>query len=428
MQIVSIYTIVFESDKRYYVYNSRINFFSEIGEELYLALKNSDLSSLSEDDICELKEKEIVVDSADKYDFYYSELVKFNAMNNDRSTINLVIAPTTACNFDCPYCFESKRNPKTMTDEVINKIAEFVKSETRCKYVTLTWYGGEPLIAFDKIKRIYEALSQEDMPKIGSQTVITNGYCFTDEIIDFFREKGCESIQITIDGMDDIHNATRCLKGSDKPTLPRILENVDSLVKKLPKTRLNIRVNINKLNYKEFVKVYKFFHEKYPENQQLNVYPGIIREETADKRTLCNTSFRTSERLELYALLRKEGIDTSDFPKREHRGCMMQHSGSYLIGPEGEFYKCWNDIGEADAIIAHIGDNEITNQSRYVKYSVEATPFNNECRECHAFPICDGGCSYHRYRNMFEDCDFDLCTPYKDIEKLKIALLKKVSL
>lgn len=37
--------------------------------------------------------------------------------------------------------------------------------------------------------------------------------------------------------------------------------------------------------------------------------------------------------------------------------------------------------------------------------------------------LCDGGCAYHRYRNMFEDCHYELCSSYKDLETLKYALL-----
>lgn len=41
------------------------------------------------------------------------------------------------------------------------------------------------------------------------------------------------------------------------------------------------------------------------------------------------------------------------------------------------------------------------------------------------FPICDGGCSLYRYRNLFKGCKYEICSPYKDIENLKTALLSK---
>ena len=53
----------------------------------------------------------IIEKEGELYDYFDSELVRFNAEQYDLTVLNLVILPTTACNFDCPYCFESKRNP-----------------------------------------------------------------------------------------------------------------------------------------------------------------------------------------------------------------------------------------------------------------------------------------------------------------------------
>lgn len=420
----SIYTLVFKSEEKYYLYNSRSNFFSEISEPLFTSLDCNDYSQLPQEVIDELKEREIIVEKDCQYDFYYGELLNFNAQNNKRRTLSLVIAPTTACNFACPYCFEPKKNTKTMTDDVIEKLKEFVKTQEDIKSVSITWYGGEPLIAFPVIKKIYKALSEEGMPKIDDQSIITNGYAFNDEIIEYFKEHGCSYIQITIDGVGDKHNRTRCLKGSNAPTFDTIVTNIDKILPSLPNTRVHIRVNIDRNNYLDFVEVYKYFKDKYPDNKNLIVYPGIIRTETEDRRSLCESCFTTSEILELHELLRKEGFDWNDFPKRSQRGCIMHYVAGFVIGPEGEIYKCWNDVGNSEKIVGYIDKSELTNASLYIKCLAQAIPFNDECKNCRVFPICSGGCAYHRYRNMFEGCHFDLCSPYKDVEQLKKALLE----
>ena len=420
---LSIYTLVFTRKGKFYIYNSRSNFFSEISVEMYRAMVSQCWDSLPNEVVEELKKRELICENSSKYDYYYSELIAFNDRNNNRTHMELIIAPTTACNFACPYCFESKNNPMTMDDLTIDALADFVKSQEDVKNLSITWYGGEPLLAFDKMKSIYNKLSSDGMPSILSQALITNGYCFNDEIISFFKEKGCRYIQITIDGLYERHSATRCLKNSSKSTFEPIISNIDKLVSELPETRINIRVNINKNNYKEYISVVNFFKKRYPGNKRISAYPGIIREENIEGNSLCDTSFGTSEMLTLNALLRREGLNTSDFPRKRMRGCMMQSRNSYLIGPIGEIYKCWNDVGNPDAIIGNIKSNELNNPSRYIKYTIRAVPFNSECRDCHAFPICEGGCSYFRYRNMFEGCHFDLCSPYKDKEKLIDALL-----
>lgn len=422
---LSIYSFLFVDNGKFYLYNSHTNFFSEISIDLYNALNVLDLKSIPEDIIQELTEREVLVAEENKYDYFYSELLKFNQRNNNREILNLVIAPTTACNFACPYCFESKEDPQTMSDETITDIAKFVEGFYGSKEISITWYGGEPLIAFETIKKIHSALSKKGLPKIAAQHVVTNGYCFSDDIIDFFKINGCNSIQITIDGLNDMHDKTRRLKNSSRPTFDRIITNIEHIVAELTDTTLQIRVNINKQNYAELVRVFNFFKSKYPNKKNIQIYPGIIREETADKRSLCDASFRSSEMLDLHELIRKEGIDISDFPRKIYKGCMMQQIASFVIGPEGNLYKCWNDITDKTKAIGNVKRNELTNSHTYIKYMTQSIPFSEECKDCHVFPICDGGCSHHRYRNMFENGCFDLCSPYRDKEQLKKALLSK---
>lgn len=424
MLVRSIYSIVFSSSGDFYLYNSQSNFFSKISKELYDVFNTQRWNTLPEEVIAELKRRELICEDKDIYQYYYTQMLAFNAINNDRTSLSLVIAPTTACNFACPYCFESKKNPKTIDEDTINALGEFVKEQKDLKGISITWYGGEPLLAFDKIKSIYERLSAQGMPKITSQAIITNGYCFTDEIIDFFKENGCEYMQITIDGLYGKHSATRCLKNSSESTFEPIIDNIDKLVELLPNTRIIIRVNINKNNYKEFINVANFIKKRYYGNKMISTYPGIIREESEDRRSLCDSSFGDSEMQILRSLLRAEGFDISDFPKKTNKGCMMQNANAHLIGPEGEIYKCWNDVGKSECRIGNIKQKELINTSLYVKYMTQTSSFNSdECKNCHAFPICSGGCSYYRYRNTFEDCHFDVCSPYKNLNNLIKALL-----
>jgi uncharacterized protein len=72
--------------------------------------------------------------------------------------INLTIAPTMDCNFDCYYCYEKWRDKKEgsfMSEETEKEITEFVDfCAVDKKYISVTWYGGEPLLAFDNIGRL----------------------------------------------------------------------------------------------------------------------------------------------------------------------------------------------------------------------------------------------------------------------------------
>ena len=58
------------------------------------------------------------------------------------------------------------------------------------------------------------------------------------------------------------------------------------------------------------------------------------------------------------------------------------------------------------------------------RYTFESTIFNDKrCKDCKLFPICDGGCSWFRYKNVFEGKKYDLCTFLSDDTRLEECLL-----
>ncbi|MDE6097672.1 MAG: SPASM domain-containing protein [Muribaculaceae bacterium] len=423
---LSIYSITFVENGKFYLYNSQTNFFSEISEELYKSLKNRTWQELPESVIEQLISKKIIVNSASKYDYYNLKRLQFNAQKYNTGCLGLVIVPTTACNFACPYCFEPKKDPKTITAPIIDDLQKFIKSFVGAHNIDLTWYGGEPLLAFNQIKDIYRMLTEDGMPEIKAHSIVTNGYLFTEEVIDFFKGKKLGNIQITIDGSKEHHNTTRCLKAGQKPTFDVIINNIELILQHMPETILAIRVNVKKSNLIEYLHLLEYFNKKYPDNKKLNIYPGLIREETPDKKSLTCDCFSSEDVSDLNQLIKEAGYSANIFPKRQHRGCMAQSLNSYIIGPEGELYKCWNDVSNPNMVIGNISSMDTSGSTRLLNFMTESTPFDAKCKICHAFPICDGGCAYYRLRNLKENACFPVCSSFKDIEKLKRALFNGV--
>ena len=255
---LSIYSITFVENGKFYLYNSQTNFFSEISEELYKSLKNRTWQELPESVIEQLISKKIIVNSASKYDYYNLKRLQFNAQKYNTGCLGLVIVPTTACNFACPYCFEPKKDPKTITAPIIDDLQKFIKSFVGAHNIDLTWYGGEPLLAFNQIKDIYRMLTEDGMPEIKAHSIVTNGYLFTEEVIDFFKGKKLGNIQITIDGSKEHHNTTRCLKAGQKPTFDVIINNIELILQHMPETILAIRVNVKKSNLIEYLHLLEY--------------------------------------------------------------------------------------------------------------------------------------------------------------------------
>jgi sulfatase maturation enzyme AslB (radical SAM superfamily) len=104
---------------------------------------------------------------------------------------NLTFIVTDDCNFNCSYCVQ-KKEKKTINNTCIETVVDFfypyLKSGSDDK-VYINFYGGEPLLAYEKIK--HATLLLQDKNKAGNKkiefVITTNGSLLTDETLDFFH-------------------------------------------------------------------------------------------------------------------------------------------------------------------------------------------------------------------------------------------------
>jgi uncharacterized protein len=100
-----------------------------------------------------------------------------------RKTIMLMI--TYQCNLDCVYCYEKgKRSNRSMDIEVAKKIIEqaFIENESICEEIEFDFMGGEPLLEFEKIKKIAEWMWNRNWSKPYILYATTNGTLLNDEM------------------------------------------------------------------------------------------------------------------------------------------------------------------------------------------------------------------------------------------------------
>ena len=124
---LSLYTYLFENNGLYYLYNSQTGLLSTITPEVYEYLYNHDFEDLDQEVCKVLKEKKIIVEDEHLYDYYHLCRQNFLMSIGNNDSLSLVIAPTTGCNFACPYCFEGEKEDKRMSKEVINDLISFIQ-------------------------------------------------------------------------------------------------------------------------------------------------------------------------------------------------------------------------------------------------------------------------------------------------------------
>ena len=327
--------------------------------------------------------------------------------------IGLTICPTMGCNFDCPYCFENHHG-KAMTPEVqddVIALAERMIDADGSKNLSVTWFGGEPLLACDVIESLSErlkALASERGAEYRAG-IITNGYLLTQDVIDMLERCEVKSAQVTIDGMGATHDATRRLANGG-PTFERITTNLREC--KIP-FRVNIRHNVHEGNRAEMDELKEFIDAIAEESgNELFYYPAPVSgSETADERgeqvgLLCGSN-------ESDVSIRR---DASRFSVGRGHYCGAHSIWAVGIDAEGNLQKCWEAVDRPDISFGTAHDWDPTdplasasNPDNLTMYLNTASPVpDEECRECVWLPLCVGGCPHRR---LFGD---RACVAFKD--------------
>jgi uncharacterized protein len=163
--------------------------------------------------------------------------------------------------------------------------------------------------------------------------------------------------------------------------------------------------------------VYLFFKHRYP-YKNLFISPGFIGDTKANgHNTTCE--FDRSSVKDFFKEIVKAGLlEYSLYPKNQIHECAVRSQTDFVIGPKGEIYSCWENIGHEEFIVGQLnrdGIPEIINETAYFRYLADADYLNDDtCLNCFFFPLCDGGCPEKRIRNKHCKAKFDNCMVQKD--------------
>ena len=411
----SRFNLMFRSkDKEILLYNSGSSSFLQFGEESFEILShikenpNMDLSS-KPNLYFQLRLGGFLVENGADDDLV--RILKMNrlASNYASNELNLTIAVSMMCNFNCDYCYEQNRTSLVMSEATAEALVLFIKKHKHLNKINVVWYGGEPLLVFDKVKSLSRKIQGLGLEY--EAQLVTNGYLLTPEIIASFDEMKISHLQITIDGIKETHNRRRYLKcGGD--TYIRIMDNIDSLLSSKWNGRLDLRVNVDKRNSNDFAEVYELIKQLYPKkfNRKVNVYPGFVD----DYARPINSDYFASYDKGQFLVNQSENHGVNPlriFPRMELGGCTMTKKNAYVVGLEGELYKCWRDLGDENAVIGDIHCLTNWNMSLVAEGMVGSSYLNDEfCESCLLFPVCDGGCPKIRMLNNRDRGNRNTCT------------------
>lgn len=335
---------------------------------------------------------EDTVDEVKQIEFYR------NLSKYDKSLLALTLAPTLACNFRCTYCYENHGN-KAMGEKVQDEIINFIKSEIKnIKNLSITWYGGEPLIA----KKIIYSLSEkilalcEENKVVYTSFIITNASLLMDQDILLFKKYNIKRVQVTIDGPKDVHDSRR-ISCDGKSTFDLLISNVNKLINS--GLEVIVRINVDKENINKIKELIFILKDRIDKYSKLKIDFGKVSTLTEVCKSIEKSCFDNEEYADLLLSLTDNiinmGFDINKmniYPQVRYNYCCADYVNSFVIDVDGFIYKCWNHVGVEDKSCGHISEMEKIVSNEYLKW-IQWNPLKNiKCKECKMLPICMGGC------------------------------------
>ena len=406
-----------------FLYNALSNTLFELDEVYYTLLEGwqdsrTGIATGDEAFLSILQEKKVLVGPGEEDKILLAHQYQRQAACFDTSRLGLTICPTLRCNFRCPYCFEqSQLNGATMPQKTMDRLVDFIKGYKDIRHLSVAWYGGEPLLAFDTICTLTGQLRNLGLTyeKAG---LVTNGYLLDEEKINKLNDLMISAIQITLDGPREMHDTRRVLANGG-PTFDRILDNITALFDSDYTGLCSIRVNVDRHNIENYIDLRTALLEQF-NGKNLAVYPGHVQTSQShsyDHACTLDIGEWTGFTFDLFQ--QKGVMPTGGFHPGSNLNslCTATTHHGFVVGPEGELYKCWEDVGKQGMVIGNINLNEpINNPVLRAQYTIGTNAFcDPECLACDVLPICGGGCANKRLRTkQFKEKGLEYCTPYKN--------------
>ena len=335
------------------------------------------------------------VDELERLEFYRN-LAKYDVTN-----FGLTIAPTLDCNFRCKYCFETHPKGK-MSEETQAALINFVESRLeRAKNFSVTWYGGEPLLA----KEIIWSLSEKFLALCEKSSInydafiITNASLLDDSDVELFKKYKINGAQITIDGVKEIHDQRR-RNSKNESTFDKLIDSVNLLLNN--GLSVVVRINIDKENIERVDELLDVLAERIDHRADLKIDFGQVSPFTDICKSIESDCYNNAQfadiMLPLYEKVLARGFAVNKmatYPSPRLDYCCVDYVNSFVVDNRGDIYRCWNHVGNLKNSCGNVNDLSEEFGKNYLSW-IQWNPIrHSKCRECACLPICMGGCPYH---------------------------------
>ena len=315
------------------------------------------------------------------------------ANGRSRSFMAMVVL-NLDCNLDCGYCYEADfRGGHYMSEQTADLLVETLLRDriSRGCDLSIAFYGGEPLLSVDLIRRISEPLLQgasDHGVKYGF-TLVTNGTLLNRETAQKLVPLGLKGAKFTLDGPRDIHDGERPY-ASGAGSFDTIVDNIAEIWDIVP---IQLGGNFREGNYREFPRLLDHLVSRGITGDKLRQVfftPVTPKAGCSEYNSGCASS---DEPWLIEALLfLREGILARGFAtsKPAVSACVVELEDNIVVNCEGVFYKCPALMGWDGLSIGSLADGIQDYRASHCLGNWQV----DGCLDCPYLPLCFGGCRF----------------------------------
>jgi uncharacterized protein len=317
-----------------------------------------------------------------------------------KTPYHIMIIPTLGCPASCKYCWSSEEGSPVMSLETLNATTAWL-SGFRDDPVTITFHGGEPLLAGSQFFQAALPLLAEGLRNnTPSFAIQTNLWKMTDEIAKIFAAYRIP-IGSSIDGPESLTDSQRG-DGYFQRTMAGY---------KIAKAHgLDVRFICTFTNQSVQVKedIVQFFREK---GFTLKLHPALpsLRSDDPQKWALSPVEYgellvylldQSLEHMDELDIMNINDLCRCVFTRRgtvcTYADCM---GNTFAIGPDGYIYPCYRFVGMDEWIMGSVYENPSVSDlagSKAWKSMFQFKDFvDKTCISCNHIRYCRGGCPYN---------------------------------
>jgi len=214
-------------------------------------------------------------------------------------TRELIFLITEACNLNCVYCYEKNKSGKRLSPDCIkDRILSAMLAQDGYQNLSVYFFGGEPLLAFDTIREVVEWFlsARWPTPRKGFRFwVSTNGTLLNDRMKHWFSaNREYITLGLSLDGTKTAQDRNRCNSYDD------VIKHIDFFRENWPEQPVKMTLGPQSIDelYDGVVQIHRF---GLPVDADV-VFEDVWGDEASEKIAVRKWSEQLAKLVEFYSM------------------------------------------------------------------------------------------------------------------------------